>query len=342
MRTITEHNYEVFLIDQLDGKLDPDTLQELKAFLLLHPNIQEEFEQLESTVLQHDAMPFEEKISLKIPDFNSRITPENVAHFIIAYHENDLNKKQVDELNEFLRLHVSAHKAFKVYARTFLPKENIVFEHKYELYHTTKVFAISWWRWAAAAVLLLTVGISVLIFTNRTPQLIEQVEKEKPSILSPANMRIPPVVILETKKVEKNISRKKAVQIVRKELLPYIPSQEIESNNIAMLSVIMKKHKEVEMPLSVMFEEPVATESTPHLTMKEMGIRSIKQVADEATIHLGMKNEKHLHWTDVAGYVLAKINERTGTHLMIEKSTDENGNTYAYGLTGKAFEIEKK
>lgn len=342
MRTITEHNYEVFLIDQLDGKLDPDTLQELNAFLLLHPNIQEEFEQLESTILHHDAMPFEEKISLKVPDFNSSITPENVAHFIIAYHENDLSKKQVDELNEFLRLHVSAQQAFSVYARTYLPDEKIVFEEKDTLYRKTKVYAITWWRWAAAAVLFITAGISVLIFTNRTPQLGEQVKKEKPSILSPANIHIPTVAMHETKKVGKHISRKTTLQMVRKEVLPYIPSQEIESNNTAMLAVRMNKQAEVEMPLSVMFEEPIVTESTALLTMKEMGIKSIKQVADEATIHQGMKNEKRLHWTDVAGYVLAKINERTGTHLMIEKSTDENGNTYAYGLTGKAFEIEKK
>ena len=64
---INRNNYEVFFMDHLDGKLSPPLEQELRAFLVLNPDLAIEFEDVQSSVQTlptHSPDIFPDKASL--------------------------------------------------------------------------------------------------------------------------------------------------------------------------------------------------------------------------------------------------------------------------------------
>jgi hypothetical protein len=344
MKNINRNNYESFLIDKLDGNLSLELQQELDTFLLLNPDIQDEFEQLDTVSLPIQDISFENKVSLKLPDHHTCIDASNMEQFIIAYYENDLSKSKLDELQEFMRNHPSSQILFQLYARTHATADEVVFENKSLLYHNVPVRRLLWWHYAAAAMLFIACTVSLYLFIDhQTPS---QVSMKVESVPASAPIVQPSVTVHEEgpRKIETVLpSNELLTQSQRKNQAPaYLPCKSfIAAKSMDLDEKIIQKEMP-EMPLTVMLDEPNSTKPKDYLSIAELGIQNIKTVADEATIQQGIRDEKRLHWTDVAAYVLAKINKGTGSHLMLEKATDEDGYTYAYGLTSKGFEIEKK
>lgn len=65
---INRTNYEAFVLDYLEGNLTPEVRQQVEAFLLAHPDIQAECEDLMGVALPQDELLFEDKQKLKIED----------------------------------------------------------------------------------------------------------------------------------------------------------------------------------------------------------------------------------------------------------------------------------
>lgn len=348
MKTIHLHNYESYLIDKLDGTLDAETLQELDAFLMAHPHLQEEAEFLDSVVLTAPTNEqFDSKLSLKIPDTQQGIHAGNYEHFLIAQLENDLSAKQVDELSEFLKLHVPAQQTQSEYQRTKLPLEDLVFEHKQSLYKQNKVIALRWIPYAAAAVLLLALFVTQLdtntqtrVALNQEPPTSVTTEVKKDASETNTVVMIPnePTALPERKQVaERGVNK-----MHRNIHMQVIDNKHLACISVEPLAATEPQKLELEFPLTAMLTEEPQVEQKPYLSLAELGIKNIKSIANEATIQSGVQNASKLHWTDFAAFLLAKFNKRTGSHYMLEKTTDAYGNTMAYGITGKEFELEKK
>ncbi len=104
---INTDNYEQFLIDHMDGRLDTSLLPELKEFLDANPDIKEEFKDLELVTTQTDEnIVFENKsqfLRKEIKPFKE-INESNFEDYLIAFSENDLSVSEKRDVEEFTAL----------------------------------------------------------------------------------------------------------------------------------------------------------------------------------------------------------------------------------------------
>lgn len=103
-------NYEIWLIDFLDGKLSHDQVNQLSAFLVANPDIREEFEELSQFKIIPHYSSFPSKT--KIKRSASELSQTQFELLCIAAVENDLSAEQKDELEFILSENQEKRKIF--------------------------------------------------------------------------------------------------------------------------------------------------------------------------------------------------------------------------------------
>lgn len=176
MSEINLHNYEAYMLDHLEGKLSPEDTLALKAFAILHPELELNFED-ELVSLETDAVTFNGKQNLKA-GFNDEL--------VIGYLENVLSADEKIIADELARNNEIFKSELAIYKKTIASaEETIVFENKAALKHEPKLIVVSWsatLRIAAAMVLI--AGIWILlsnVFTTSgkiEPQMANSIKKE--------------------------------------------------------------------------------------------------------------------------------------------------------------------
>lgn len=172
------------MLDYFDGTLLPEQIVALKAFAILHPELDLNFDD-ELVSLEMDSHSFNGKQHLKA-NFSDEL--------VIGYLENVLSeeeKTQADELSIHNPLFISE---LSLYKKTIAQPENtIVFENKALLKHQPKVIAFNWSvSLRIAAALLLVVGIWLILsktFTSEAlsiPELASDIEKQNNRLLNPS------------------------------------------------------------------------------------------------------------------------------------------------------------
>lgn len=117
---INRQNYEVFIVDYLDGNLGPVESAELLLFLELNPDIKKEVEGLSGAILDQEPVPeypFKEALKPAYDTDAVHITGENNTYYFIAYHEGDLSETGMQNVNEYLSKNpefLSAFEAFRM------------------------------------------------------------------------------------------------------------------------------------------------------------------------------------------------------------------------------------
>ncbi len=131
-KTINISNYEEFLIDFLDGNLDEDTRALVVLFLEQNPIIAEEFDGIANYEVEQCIEPFKDKDSLKVQfDTLVLLNQENYEFYFIAYHEGDLSKDEIIQLDDFLELNPNLLDEFNQFAEvSSINAEDVVFENK--------------------------------------------------------------------------------------------------------------------------------------------------------------------------------------------------------------------
>ncbi len=94
---INRNNYEIYFIDYQDGNLSSAQIDELKLFLNLNPDLDDEFQVLAPVHLEAKHIEFPNKEDLLKKNFilNNATHLENLS---IAFLENDLSNKEKEEL----------------------------------------------------------------------------------------------------------------------------------------------------------------------------------------------------------------------------------------------------
>jgi hypothetical protein len=121
---INSENYEVFLVDYLDGNLSPEVRLEVEAFLLMHPEIQTECEDLFGFVLPSEHVSFEDKQALKIESDIS-----HVQVLMLRALDGDLSDSEKGELEKVLQDPTHA-RSFGLLKSTVLQPQHVSFDHK--------------------------------------------------------------------------------------------------------------------------------------------------------------------------------------------------------------------
>ncbi len=136
---ITRDNYEAFIIDYLDGKLDPVQSAELINFLSQNPDLEEEFNEFENIRVDSskEMKPDKEKLKKGFSDMPV-INDENFDEFCIARFEGDLNENDETRLGEYLKEHPEKQKDLALYSKIHLaPDFNIIYTEKHSIKKTS-------------------------------------------------------------------------------------------------------------------------------------------------------------------------------------------------------------
>ncbi|MBK8882611.1 MAG: hypothetical protein IPN67_09590 [Bacteroidales bacterium] len=161
---IDRSNYEIWIIDWLDGNLNSLQVEKLKLFLEQNHDLREEFNDLTSVKPASSGTGFHHKENLKKSP--SDLSPSQFEYLCAAYLENDLNASQESELMEIVNEYPDKKKTFDQIQKTRLYPERITYKNRGRLLKRTtfqKVIRLSVAALSTAAAISLVIIIYSVI-----------------------------------------------------------------------------------------------------------------------------------------------------------------------------------
>ncbi|MFO7657124.1 MAG: hypothetical protein R6W78_08655 [Bacteroidales bacterium] len=182
--TINRNNYEVFIIDYYDGKLNPVESAELLFFLSQNPDLEDEFNTFENIQAEPVLNRFDEVFHLykHFSDFKE-ITDHNFEELCIAATEGELDETSTKKLYRYLQEKPEKKKELDLYHKVILaPDLSLTFPQKKQLKHKkTTIISIArpLFYLAAAAAIFLILILTVLFDKPEGPQIISDARPVK-------------------------------------------------------------------------------------------------------------------------------------------------------------------
>ena len=159
MHKINLHNYEAYLLDFSEGNLTHECQMDLELFLMQHPELNIDLEELSLVLVEDEEITFLNKNSLK----KSKSDLVSETQFI-GYIENQLSFKERLDLEKSCAANSTLLKELNLYKNT-IAKANtsIVFLYKNELKRKSRIvwFNFSTTQFAAAASVLFLIGLLI-------------------------------------------------------------------------------------------------------------------------------------------------------------------------------------
>ncbi|HMM11301.1 MAG TPA: hypothetical protein PKE03_04310 [Bacteroidales bacterium] len=163
---INYDNYEAFLLDFIEGRLDAATAEALKRFIVQHPDLGS-WDELTADlpVLEAEVAVFSSKESLQKPEIKvfGNIDESNYETYFTAWHENVLTNDEKASVERFLQLNPWLEDEFRLAGMVYLvPDEAISFPDKAAIIRKAPVIAMmtgNLMRVAAAVALLFTLSM---------------------------------------------------------------------------------------------------------------------------------------------------------------------------------------
>ena len=151
---IDRSNYEIWLIDWLDGNLDESQVAALLIFLNENPDISEEFYEMSTFRVKATDDSFKLKSNLKKSP--EEIHESQFEYLCIAWLENDLSFLQKEELNEIIDHDARKKRTFELIQKTKLIPAEIIYRNKKSLLKRIvppAIIRLSVWGLSAAAII---------------------------------------------------------------------------------------------------------------------------------------------------------------------------------------------
>ncbi len=156
---ITRENYEAYYLDYLEGNLGAEESAQLQSFLLVHPELEVDFDGLNSLSLAHTPpLQHDFKRGLKQVDMlNDEISEQNAEDLIIAHFEGFLSEKRAEELILFVRTNEYFQQLFHTHERIRLEASaQEIYPNKGDLKRkSNRIVPLLYLSGAAAAILIL-------------------------------------------------------------------------------------------------------------------------------------------------------------------------------------------
>jgi len=179
---IDRSNYEVWLIDWLDGKLDEGQINSLQSFLKDNTDLRDEYEDFGIFQLKPAKDTFHHKNHLKKTAAN--LTESQFEYLCAAYLENDLLPDQISELNEAISGSPGKRRSFELIQKMKLIPEVVPFKGKRRLIKRTfsgEIIRLSVIGLSAAAL----VAIGLFIFNSGPADYTNEKTAQELKIQSP-------------------------------------------------------------------------------------------------------------------------------------------------------------
>ena len=167
---INRHNYEEYFILYLDNELSSDDRRMVEDFAEKNPDLKEDLDiLLQSKLVPNNHITFAAKDELMRSTESTPIHSSNYEEWLLLYTDNELSKQQQEEVEKFVETTPLAKTDLELLQKAKLQPEEIIFPYKESLYRRAErvpVVSIRWWRIAAAAVLVLAMGITAITLVN--------------------------------------------------------------------------------------------------------------------------------------------------------------------------------
>jgi len=217
---ISRYNYEEIFMLYADNELSAEDRKAVELFVEQNTDLAEELNLLKQLQFKPDArLVFMDKESLfRNEEEHETININNYEAFFVLYADNELNNAEQASVEKFVYQNPALQSEFELIQSTKLEADkSVVYEHKEELYRHEKdekvvpfIINIRYWKWVAAAVLIVLAGFIWMnqTGTNKLPDTTVAKENKKetkalPKTSVPEINKEEQVAVAETKKDEK-------------------------------------------------------------------------------------------------------------------------------------------
>jgi hypothetical protein len=336
-------NYEIWLIDWLDGNLDGEQAELLMAFLDENPDLKEEADSLAATrLLPKKNKPFQKDLFKKTP---ADLISSQIEYLSVAYLEDDLSSSQVKELEENLSENSENRKLFDAIQRTRLNPPVVYYKHKNLLMKETRgkrILHLTLTGLSAAAVVTILIISFIALprfLTGENEELALTLSTDT-IILQPAKILVSPENVVPGKQQQLNE--------INSPVLSEIPVQESHEINIApaipeladsvLLPVRTMEYRIVKVPdisgVEINRELPVVSLVASNISISESVdydygrgriSRFIASTFREKILKTGEFNDSPIKTYEIAEAGIDGLNKLLGWEMALVKTTDKDG-----------------
>lgn len=371
MGKIGLHNYEVYLLDYLEGHLSVPLRKEMQDFLKAHPSIAEEAEGLGALRLVADPVAFPDIDSLYQAE--AAILEETQEMLFLQAADGSLEHQGQKRLALWLNEHPEAGREYRAAMLTrLIPDEEIVFAGK-----ATLKKSIPLYRHPLFHSLSRAAAIFLLVLLSLT-WLLRPVEDTQPAYGSLINVPldeftaspdVPETRLQNPTEFDRNITgvldsekepERQAASLAAAERQDAPePATTPDPFSLSIPSITLENVASLH---SLTYSNPawIAYRSTPYNNAAAVGALIAngpppreKERAVNLSWLFGRKNynpalnpssgrtPNPVFW-DIADAGISTINALTDQRLTLERDVDDEGNTVAYALYSEGFEITRK
>lgn len=345
---INRKNYEVFLIDYIDGRLDPGQSNKLLDFLSRNPDLKKEFDAYEKIYMPASKNIYIKKDLLK-KNFSDieNINEINFDEFCVARLEGDLEKDDETRLQKYIDDNPEKLKDHEIYTRLILkPDHNIKYSEKSNIkkpvLFTPKRKLFLYISSAAAAIILFMLllmpgkekaDISVPLLTeNQIPEQKTEVTDSPDKIESPEGS--------DSENIYARASEKEVISGF-KEILPVEPEKDIITREEEMLVFLASIKTGIisisEYPAGMQVSyNPSENRHEYYNLARNNRIQELKNRIFPQNVVPDI--DKIDIWT-AAEAGIKGINYLTESELKLDKEFNNEGKVIAFALNSETFSI---
>lgn len=339
---IDRSNYEIWIIDWLDGNLSELQVEQLKLFLSENPDIKEEYNELTTLRLFPIPKSFPHKNHLK--KSTADISGLQFEYLCVAFLENDLSANQQTELKESIELDKEKKKSFELILKMKLSLADVGYKHKNQLIRRTvaqNIILLSFIGLSAAAII--TIAIITYYFIPRSLQV--KTDNTTQNIAVDSTIQKPTVEIVSDKittekkdipikRQNKNlfsISQKKTSVITEAEKNSSLQNDSLSRsayNPLPMLDKIPVS-AEIEFKNETISKNLIALNATINIPVYDDGrsklSKFIAKTFREKILKENTKKDSPLKAYEIAEAGVAGLNKLLGWEMALNEKNDENG-----------------
>lgn len=337
---ITRHNYEIWFMDHLDGKLSPGQETMLQHFLRQNPDLAEELE-----VVKAEPMEWEDSgESFRSSALKKSIVPYdgiaegNYEETFVAYHENDLDNAKKKSLEHFLLKNPVLVSEFDYLGKIRVSQTVEEFPRKEKLKKRPIVIPI--YRYAAAASVLILLGVGSIRYVLVDQQVIAAAEMQKAGfILSDRHVVANENMATEISFPQKTAPNPSPVQqkeANKEKIIPVNGSESVAVNEVGYAM-------ELKSPAPLINDKPMPTVvESNEMTLRQVVGKLIENGVGENGVSEGLENKERITGGDVADLAAApfKNNEMPILSTTEDKRTGRRRVKFNLGFFEADFAVK--
>jgi hypothetical protein len=356
---INRHNYEVYLLDLLEGQLSAEDQQKLHDFLQSNPDCYAEHSELDPWFLEPANIHYPDRGALKkeFPEATSILTRDNFDLFSIARMEGDLTIEQEEAHSRMVEEDVQKYRQWSEWQHTKLVPEQILFKDKQSLVRRRGVNRRVIWMGvisAAASLALLVVLLRVDPLSS-TKDIALQTSSDNPAQQSPEGktdpedqvnaveplkepaIREPSTMPVQQKAnhepsavtLQKPETASEAIEVPRDDLMPR--PVRLQDNSVYISSLVRNPVPDRIEPLDI----PPASIHLRSLSVAQISEMDLQEIVKDYS------EEKDLSFWTIAKAGINGINRIAGSEISLMASRDEDGEVSGFQLKSKRFSLTR-